>query len=125
MSGDGIVADMGRSVRTATPGQRARLAAMHATCVGKDCEVPFSRCEIHHVQPWTSQVGPTDEANLAPVCPREHHLLHEGGWTLELTADRVATWRLPDGTIYWKGSAINRRDNDEAGQDNKPNGRAA
>jgi hypothetical protein len=114
MGGDGIVADMGRAVRTATPGQRARLAAMHSTCIGKDCTVPFSRCEVHHVEPWTSQGGPTDEANLAPVCPREHGLLHEGGWTLELTPDRVATWRLPDGTVYWQGPTTDRRDSNEA-----------
>jgi hypothetical protein len=114
MSGDGVVKDMGRAVRTATPGQRARLAAMHKTCIGRACTVPFSRCEIHHVEPWTGRLGPTAEGNLAPVCPREHDLLHTGGWTLELTPDRVATWRLPDGTIYWSGSSIDRHGRDAA-----------
>ena len=82
---------------------------MHATCIGKDCTVPFSRCEIHHVTHWSGQGGPTDEANLAPVCPREHHLLHEGGWTLELTPERISTWRLPDGSVYWQGPTTDRR----------------
>jgi hypothetical protein len=87
---------------------------MHSTCLGRDCTVPFSRCEVHHVEPWTSQGGPTDEADLAPVCPREHGLLHEGGWTLELTPDRVATWRLPDRTIHWQGPTTDRRDHEAA-----------
>jgi hypothetical protein len=113
MSGDGIVKDMGRSVRTATPGQRSRLAAMHATCGLGPCQVPFSRCRIHHVVFWGKH-GATDEELLIPACDKHHHLLHEGGWTLEFTADRVATWRLADGTVYWQGSTLDRHDHDEA-----------
>jgi hypothetical protein len=51
---------------------------------------------------------------LIPVCEKHHHLLHEGGWTLEFGADRVATWRMPDATIYWSGSTIDRHDNNQA-----------
>ncbi len=109
MSGEGIVADMGRTVRTATRGQRSRLAAMHATCGLGPCQVPFSQCRIHHVEFWGRQ-GRTDEDVLVPVCDKHHHLLHEGHWTLEFTKHRHATWRLPDGTIYWQGSTIDRRD---------------
>ncbi len=113
MGGDGLLKDMGRSVRTATPEQRARLGAMHATCGLGPCLVPFSRCRIHHVVFWGRDDGPTDEENLIPACDKHHHLLHEGGWTLEFTPDRVATWRMPDGTIFWHGSTIDRRDNSE------------
>ncbi|MDX2379021.1 MAG: DUF222 domain-containing protein, partial [Acidimicrobiia bacterium] len=109
MSGDGVVKDMGRSARTATPGQRSRLATMHATCGLGPCQVPSSLCRIHHVTFWGQHDGPTDEDNLIPVCDKHHHLLHEGGWALELTADRTATWRMPDETIYWHGSTIDRR----------------
>jgi hypothetical protein len=110
MGGDGLVKDMGRATRTATPAQRARLAAMHATCGHPGCRVPYSRCRIHHVTFWGEHLGPTDEDNLLPVCDKHHHLVHEGGGTLEMTPDRVATWRLPDGTTYWTGSTIDRHD---------------
>ena len=109
MRGDGLVKDMGRGARTATPAQRQRLSTMHATCAHPGCRVGFSKCRIHHVQFW-GLLGPTDEDNLLPLCEKHHHLVHEGQWRLEMTPDRVATWRLPDGTVYHRGSTINRRD---------------
>jgi hypothetical protein len=109
MNGDGLVKDMGRSTRTATPAQRARLSAMYATCGHRECKVAFSKCRIHHIRFWGLH-GPTDEDNLIPLCDKHHHLVHEGGWTLQMTPDRVATWRLPDGTVYFQGPTINRRD---------------
>ena len=109
MGGDGLVKDMGRSTRTATPAQRRRLSAMYATCGHRRCRVAFSKCRIHHLRFW-GHLGPTDEDNLIPLCDKHHHLVHEGGWTLEMTADRVATWWLPNGTLYHRGPTINRRD---------------
>ncbi|MDX2379963.1 MAG: hypothetical protein QNM02_09430 [Acidimicrobiia bacterium] len=84
---------------------------MHATCGLGPCQVPFSRCRIHHVVFWGEHHGRTDEAVLIPVCEKHHHLLHEGGWSLEFTPDRVATWRMPDDSIYWTGATIDRHDN--------------
>jgi len=51
--------------------------------------------------------GPSDLDNLLPLCENHHHLVHEGGWTLTMTPDRVATWTRPDGT-HWK--AVNTAD---------------
>jgi hypothetical protein len=104
----GEVLDAGRSARTVTRGQRRALRAMHRTCVGRDCQVPFSDCAIHHVGWWTRDLGPTDISNLVPLCDRDHHLVHEGGWILSMTADRVVTWTRPDGTVHWTGSCIDR-----------------
>jgi hypothetical protein len=111
MGGNSLVKDMGRATRTATSAQRARSAAMHATCAHPGCGVEFSRCRIHHVTFWGEHLGPTDEDNPLPVCDKHHHLIHEGGWTLTMTPDRVATWSLPDGTIYPTGSTIDRHTN--------------
>jgi hypothetical protein len=109
MGGDGLVKDMGRGARTATPAQRNRLSTMHATCGHPDCRVGFSKCRIHHVRFW-GLLGQTDEDNLLPLCEKHHHLVHEGGWKLEMTPDRVATWWLPDGALYHRGTTIDRRD---------------
>ena len=62
--------------------------------------------------PW-EHGGATDLDNLAPLCEsaKHHHLVHEGGWTLTMTPDRVATWTRPDGTIYYTGTTIDRAPN--------------
>jgi hypothetical protein len=48
--------------------------------------------------------------NLLPLCEQHHHLVHEGGWTLTMTPDRVATWTRSDGSVHWVGSTIDRAD---------------
>ena len=74
----------------ATPGDTGAasgIAAMHRTCIDPTCTVPFEDCQIHHIIAW-EQGGPTDLSNLAPLCTADHHLVHEGGWTLTMTPDR-------------------------------------
>ena len=104
LGGDGRALDIGRAARLATEAQRQALRAMHRTCIQPDCQVPFDECRIHHIVPW-EHGGRTDLSNLAPLCEscKHHHDVHEGGWTLTMTPDRVATWTRPDGTIYWTG----------------------
>jgi len=107
LNGRGEALDAGRSQRLATPAQRAALRAMHRSCIGPTCSVPFEDCEIHHVVPWEDG-GFTNLDNLAPLCSHDHHLVHEGGWTLTMTPDRIATWTRPDGTEYLTQSTIDR-----------------
>jgi hypothetical protein len=106
--GDGEVLDAGRSQRTATRAQRRALRAMHRGCAHPGCTVGFDGCRIHHVRWWWEHFGPTNLDNLLPLCEGHHHLVHEGGWTLTMTPDRVATWRRPDGTVHHRGSTVDR-----------------
>ena len=108
LGSDGEVLDVGRTERTANRAQRRALRAMHRTCAHPDCTVGFSACRIHHVKWWWEHNGPTDIDNLLPLCERHHHVVHEGGWTLTMTPDRVVTWIRPDGVVYWTGSSIDR-----------------
>jgi hypothetical protein len=108
LSGDGIVLDQGRAKRLATWDQRIAIAAMHRTCVFPGCEVTVDDCRIHHVREWTREQGETNLEDLAPVCEHHHHTVHEGGWTLTMTADRVATWLRPDGIVHWTGPTVDR-----------------
>jgi hypothetical protein len=107
LDGSGVVLDQGRSRRLATADQRTAIEAMQSTCSHPDCTVTIDDCRIHHVRPW-ERGGRTDLADLAPVCEVHHHQVHEGGWTLTMTADRTATWTRPDGEIYWSGSLLDR-----------------
>jgi hypothetical protein len=43
----------------------------------------------------------TNLDRLIPTCRRHHHLVHEGGWQLELDpVTRELTVRLADGTLH-------------------------
>jgi hypothetical protein len=109
LNGQGRPLDIGRGARLATEPQRQALRAMHRTCIYPGCQIPFDDCRIHHIVPW-ERGGATDLSNLAPLCEsrKHHHDVHEGGWTLTMTPDRIATWKRPDGTTYWTGSTIDR-----------------
>ena len=108
LDGRGVVLDQGRSKRLATHEQRLAIQAMQATCSHPDCTVGIDDCRIHHLDPWSTG-GRTDLASLAPLCEPHHHLVHEGGWSFTMTADRVGTWSRPDGAEYWSGSLVDRR----------------
>jgi hypothetical protein len=64
-------------------------------------------CQIHHVVPW-ERGGTTDLANLLPLCTEHHHLVHEGGWTIQLSDDRRVRWTTPDGTVIHNGVSADR-----------------
>jgi hypothetical protein len=118
---DGVPLDLGRSVRTATRAQRRALRSMHRTCAHPDCTVPFSACKAHHIRWWWKHNGRTDISNLLPLCERHHHLVHEGGWGLTMTPDRVATWTRPDGTVHHTGTTIDRHPSPPVGLDRNRN----
>lgn len=107
VNGAGEVLDQGRSQRLANRAQRRALQAMYRTCGHPHCSVAFDRCEIHHVEPW-ERLGPTDIDNHLPLCSFQHHLVHEGHWTLTLAAHRIITLVRPDGTTSFHGTTIDR-----------------
>lgn len=101
LNGEGVALDVGRSRRLATNDQRRALRSMYRTCGIGPCDVPFEHCEIHHLEEWTAEQGETNLGSLIPGCSRHHHLIHEGGWRLELDPDtRELTITLPDGTLH-------------------------
>ena len=108
LGSQGEALDVGRSSRTATRAQRRALRAMHRTCAHPDCTVTFDACRIHHVIAWLQPAGDTDIDNLLPLCETHHHSVHEGGWALTITPDRIATWTRPDGTHHHTGPTIDR-----------------
>lgn len=108
LGSNGEALDVGRTQRTANRAQRRALRAMHRTCAHPDCTVGFSACRIHHVRWWWRDSGPTDIDNLLPLCERHHHQVHEGGWGLTMTTDRVATWTRPDRTVDCTVNTIDR-----------------
>jgi hypothetical protein len=70
---------------------------MHHTCAVPHCAVPVSLCEPHHIDYWING-GPTDLANLVPLCSEHHRCVHEGGWRLHMAEEsRTVTVSVPGG----------------------------
>ena len=76
---DGDPLWLGRSQRDASFGQRIVLAARDGGCA--NCAAPAEAGEPHHIE-WFSRGGATDIDNLALLCERCHHLIHDDGWQL-------------------------------------------
>ena len=75
----------------------APCAPSTRTCAIPGCDTRYDLCQLHHII-WWEHGGPTDLANLLPLCVRHHHAVHDNGWHLVLAADRSLTITYPDGT---------------------------
>src|SRR5829696_10026693 len=105
LNGDGVTLEHGRARRVATTAQRRALRVMYRTCGHPHCQVGFEHCDIHHAVPW-QRGSVTDVANLLPLCSKNHHLVHEGGWHLALRPDRTIRLERPDGTVAFEGATV-------------------
>ena len=74
---------VGRGSRMATPAQRLALVARDRGCTRPGCPAPPTWCEVHHLTEW-QHGGGTDITNLALVCPYDHHLITDTGYTVRL-----------------------------------------
>ena len=101
--------NLGRTTRLANRAQRRALRAVYATCAIPGCNVTFNHTKPHHVR-WWRHGGPTDFANLLPLCSKHHHAAHEGGWLLTLGPDRELSIELPNGQIMRTGPPRRRSD---------------
>lgn len=62
------------------------------------CGVPFRSCHIHHLHHWADG-GPTELANLVPLCGTHHRHHHEGGYTITAGPGRVFGFHDPHGRV--------------------------
>jgi hypothetical protein len=95
----GVPLSVGRRHRTATSQQWTALRALYRSCAWAGCDRPLNHCQAHHIHEW-SHGGRTDLNNLVPLCSHHHHLVHEGGWRIELRPDRSLLLFRPDGTHH-------------------------
>jgi hypothetical protein len=91
----GEILNVGRDQRTATYGQFKALVVRDGGCVAPGCDRPPGWCQAHHIDWWLEMNGPTNLDNLALLCHRHHHLVHDDGWHLTYThVDRGLHWSL-------------------------------
>lgn len=99
--------NLGRSTRLANRAQRRSLHALYATCAVPGCTVAFNHTKPHHVH-WWRHGGPTNLANLLPLCSQHHHRAHEGKWLISLGPNRELIIELPDGQTMRTGPPSRR-----------------
>lgn len=94
------VFDVGRAHRLVTPAIRTALAQRDVGCAFPGCDVPPTRCEAHHIEPWWAG-GITALSNLVMLC-RHHHGLIEPArrgvrdqWAARISADGLPEFIPP------------------------------
>ena len=86
---------VGRKTRTIPPSIRRAVERRDGGCRFPGCQ-RTRRLDCHHLVPWVDG-GETAVGNLASMCSFHHHLLHEGGFTVEARAGGKLVFRRPDG----------------------------
>jgi hypothetical protein len=97
--GESEVLDVGMTQRLANRAQRrALIARSGGRCEFPGCDAPHHWCDAHHLDPFALALGtgPTDLSNLALLCFRHHHAVHEGGFTMVRAGPDLVVTR-PDG----------------------------
>jgi hypothetical protein len=82
----GVPLKVGRTKRTATPGQWIALVARDGGCAFPGCTRPAMWCQAHHFPEWANG-GATDLDKMGLFCTIHHHYLHDKGWTARLGPD--------------------------------------
>jgi len=82
---DGKPLSVGRRTRSVPPAIRRALTARDGRCQFPGCE-RHRFVDAHHIVHW-SQGGETSLDNLVLLCRHHHRLVHEGGYSLSVTAD--------------------------------------
>ena len=76
---------LSRSHRRFTTKQKRAIAARDGGCAWPGCTAPTAWTDVHHVDEWDADEGPTDVDNGVLLCPFHHHYLHAShAWRIEM-----------------------------------------
>ncbi len=85
---------VGRRTRVPPGWLRDAVLARDDTCTAPGCRTAARRCHLDHARRWTDG-GPTDLANLSPLCATDNHARDRDGWQASASADGTRTWHHP------------------------------
>ncbi len=86
---------LGRAKRCASAAQRIALLSKDRGCTRPGCDAPGYQTQVHHINGWASEDGPTDITNLTLACGPDNRLVEEGGWTTRKRKDGRTEWVPP------------------------------
>lgn len=98
-SGASAVLDYGRGTRLWPPDLYNAIAVRDQRCRFPGCDRPASWCDVHHVQEWDADLGPTSVDNGVLLCRRHHRVLHRPGFEAKLRPDAHLEITFPDGRV--------------------------
>jgi hypothetical protein len=91
------ISPLARYQYEACPALKALIVKRDRTCRMPGCN-RRAASEMHHLVRFNG--SNTVEANLIALCPRHHHLRHEGGWQVRRLDDGSVEWTSPTGRKY-------------------------
>ena len=95
--GDGQALNIGRRARSIPPAIRRALMLRDRGCAFPGC-THTAFLHGHHLRHWLHG-GETSLDNLVMLCTVHHHLVHEGGWTVNAGAEGVFSFHSPTGKL--------------------------
>ncbi len=98
---------MGRRKRTVPAYLRRQLDARDGGCRFPGC-THRRWVENHHIHHWATG-GDTVPENLVQLCRRHHHLVHEGGFTVQRTERDDLVFRNPYGLVLEAAPPLSSR----------------
>jgi hypothetical protein len=106
---DGQPLSTGRKSRTLSPAIRRALQRRDGGCRFPGCTASHF-VDAHHIRHWADG-GDTCMENLVLLCTRHHHLVHEGGFTLEKLSCGTIQFTNPRGVLIPSVAAGRSRGN--------------
>jgi len=95
---EGVILKHGRTKRRVTPEQWLAMVIRDQGCV--QCGAHHTRCEAHHLKPWTSPAkGETNIDEMVLLCVDCHQRLHEANHTMFLDPN-TQKWRTRPATPH-------------------------
>lgn len=91
----GVPLYLGRTRRTASPGQRIVLHAKDRGCSHPGCAAPGYHCQVHHADLDWAQGGLTNIDDLTFACGPHNRLITPGGWKTRKRRDGTTEWIPP------------------------------
>lgn len=96
----GAVLDVGRT-RYRPPADLAEhVRVRDRQCARPGCSARAASCDLDHTIEFTRYDGTTAHTNLGPLCPRDHQIKTDGGFTVTQPSPGVFVWRTPTGHLY-------------------------
>ena len=86
---------LGRTRRTASPGQRIVLHAKDRGCTFPGCTVPGYGCQVHHAEMDWAKGGLTNIDNETLACGPHNRLVKEGSWRTRKRKNGRTEWIPP------------------------------
>jgi hypothetical protein len=92
---DGRVLNVGRTRYRPPTDIAEHVRARDGTCARPGCSADAASCDLDHTVEFHRDWGETSDANLGPLCGRDHTVKTDGGFRLTQVSPGVFEWETP------------------------------